>query len=249
MALKAVLASMDGVDEALAAHYAKGEDGRYYAAVEGIEEMPAFAAQRSKVTELLDEKKKLQQKFEALGVSTPEEIAALKEAATKAGGKQVEELTAKLAQASENAQKEIAAAKEETEKERAAARNYFKQGEVTRAISAAKGVPELLSHVVDQYLDVQRQESGAFQLRVLGRDGQPRIKDSAGSAFGLDDLVAELKADPKYGRAFEASGASGSGAAANAGGGGGGSTVRIDNGVIRTDPAKVMSGEVTVVQS
>jgi hypothetical protein len=225
MAIKAVLASLDGVDEALKAHYAAGEDGRFYAAVEGIEEMPAFASQRAKAVELLDEKKKLQQKFEALGVSTPEEITALKEAATKAGGKQVEELQAKLAQASEAAQKEIAKAKEEAEAERGAARSYFKQGEITRAISAHKGVPELLAHVVDQHLDVQRTDSG-FALRVLGKDGQPRVKNSAGDAFGLEDLVAELKADPKYGRAFEPDGKTGSGAAPESGGGIGAKTVR-----------------------
>ncbi len=224
MAIKAVLGSLDGVDEALRAHYAKGEDGRFYAAVEGIEEMPAFAAQRAKAVELLDEKKKLQQKFEALGISTPEEVAALKESAAKAGGKQVEELTAKLAQASEAAQKEIARAKEEAEAERAAARSYFKQGEVTRAISAAKGVPELLAHVVDQHLDVVRTESGSFELKVMGRDKQPRIKDSAGNPFTLDDLVSELRADPKYGRAFEVDAKTGSGAAANGGTGGGGVT-------------------------
>lgn len=247
MAIKAVLASLEGVDEALQAHYAKGEDGRFYAAVEGIEEMPAFAAQRSKAVELLDEKKKLQQRFEALGVSTPEEIAALKEAATKAGGKQVEELQAKLAQASEAAQKEIAKAQEEAEAERTAARNYFKQGEVTRAISSAKGVPELLAHVVDQHLDVQRADNG-FALRVLGKDGQPRVKNSAGDPFGLDDLVAELKQDPKYGRAFEPDGKGGSGAPPVNGGGGGGKTVRAgDIESFGANLEAIAKGEVKVV--
>jgi Skp family chaperone for outer membrane proteins len=248
MAIKAVLASLDGLDESLHAHYEKGDDGRFYAVVEGVDEMPAVAGLRQAKQTILDEKKQLEKKIEALGVSDPSEIEELRNAAKANSGKQVEELQAKLAQASENAQKEIAKAKEEAEAERQAARTYFKQGEVTRAISAAEGTPELLSHVVDQYIDVARGDDGKFSLRVLGKDGQPRIKDSQGNAFGLDDLVSELKQDPKYGRAFKPEGKSGSGATQTAGGGGGGKTVRSgDMDAFGANLEAIAKGEVTVV--
>lgn len=225
MALKAVVGSLDGLPEAVQGEYTKGEDGRYYLAVEGVDDMPAVQGLRTKYREILDEKKQLAARFEALGVSSPEEIETLRAAAKQNNSEKVKELEGKLSQASEAAQKEILRAQQEAEAERTAARAYFEDGEITRAISGAKGVPELLSHVVRQHIKTERGEDGRFSLRVLGRDGQPRIKDSAGNAFGLDDLVAELKSDPKYGRAFEASevarAGGGSGAPANNGGSGG----------------------------
>lgn len=223
MALKAVLPSLDGVDESLKSQYTKNDtDGRFYLAVEGIDEMPAVVGLRQAKQTLLDEKKKLESQVKALGVSTPEEVQALKDAAAKGNSEKVTELENKLRQASESAQREIASAKEAAEKESAAARQYFENGEITRAIGAHKGEVDLLAHVVRQSIKTERGDDGAFRLQVLGKDGQPRIKDSSGAAFGLDDLVGELKAHPVYARAFPASGTTGSGAAPTGGGGGGG---------------------------
>lgn len=225
MALKAVLDSLDGVDEALGAYYAKNEgDGRFYLNVEGVEAMPAVSGLKSKNRELLDEVKSLKQLRDEYGM-TPEEVAKLKERAESIGNggdkalqKRIEELEAENAQIRENAKKEIATATETAEADQAAARKYFLDGEITRAITAAKGVPELLSHVVESQLEVERGNDGAFKLRVLGRDGQPRIKDSQGNPFGLDDLVTELRQDARYGRAFEPDGRGGSGAQGSSGG-------------------------------
>lgn len=248
MALKAVLASLDGLAEALQGEYTKNEqDGRFYLNVEGVDEMPAVKGLKAKNGELLDEKKAVQAKLEAFGDFTPEKIAEMKEAAGKDSSKRVQELEDKLAKASEAAQREIATAKEAAEKERGAARGYFKSAEIARAASALKGDPELLEPFIGKHVDVIEQD-GRFALKVLGPDGQARIKDSGGNAFTIDDLVGEFKANPKYGGFFAADGKTGSGANpnSNGGGGGNGSTVRVENGVIRADPAKVASGEITV---
>lgn len=253
MAVKAKVASLDGVDEALKAHYTAGEDGAYYFAVEGIEEMPAVRGLKAKNTELLDKNVKLNESVKAYGM-TPEEVAALKEQASKGGGGKAEEIRAeyetKLKQTSEQAQKEIQTAKEQAKAEQDAARRYFQTGEITRAIGGAKGVPELLSHVVEQHVKVERGEDGAFSLKVIGKDGQPRIKDSQGAAYSLDDLVSELKADPKYGRAFEAEGKGGSGAAPNGNGGAGGAkTIRAgDLDAFGANLEAIAKGTVTVAQ-
>lgn len=248
MALKAVLASLDGLAESLQAEYTKGDDGRFYLSVEGVDDMPAVVGLRQSKQTILDEKKQLEKKLEALGVSTPEEIEALRTAAKQNNSDKVKELEGKLAQASENAQKEIAKAKELAEAEQAAARSYFEDGEITRAISAAKGVPELLSHVVRGHIKTERSDDGKFALRVLGKDGQPRIKNSNADPFGLDDLVAELRQDPKYGRAFEAEGKGGSGALPSNGGGGGGKTINAgDMDAFGANLEAIAKGDVTVV--
>lgn len=249
MALKAVLASLEGINEALQAEYTQGEDGRFYINVEGVDDMPAVAGLKKKNAELLDKSVKYKQQLDAYG-ATPEEVAALRESAGKDSGKRVQELEDKLAKASEAAQREIQLAKEEAKAERDAARMYFEDGEINRAIGGAKGVPELLSHVVRQHIKSERGDDGKFALKVLGKDGQARIKDSAGNPYSLDDLVMELKADPKYGRAFEPEGKGGSGAEPSGGGsgGGGGKTIRAgDREAFGANLEAIAKGEVTVV--
>lgn len=248
MALKAVLASLDGLDEALQGLYKAGDDGRFFLDVEGVDDMPAVVGLKQKNTELLDEKKAATAKLAAFGEYTPEKIEELREAAKKAGGARVQELEAKLEQASKAAQTEILEAKQAAEAEREAARSYFKGGEVNRAISSQRGNPELLSHLVDQHIDVKRNEAGDFELKVIGKDGQARIKDSAGNAFTVDDLVSELKANPKYAGAFDAR--TGSDAPPGGGGGGTGGGVRT---IAANDPVAfgqnlegIAKGEVTV---
>lgn len=201
MPLKAVVGSLDSLDEALRDFYRKADDGRFYLDVEGVDDMPAVVGLKQKASTLLDEKKQLDQRLKAFGDLTPEKVEELREAAKKAGGDRVAELEAKLTQASENAQREIAAAKEAAEAERKASREYFLDAEVTRAISAQRGIPSLLKDVVKRQLDVQR-DGDRFSVRVLGADGQPRIKDSQGNPFGVEDLVSELKGHEEYGLAF-----------------------------------------------
>lgn len=83
--------------------------------------------------------------------------------------------------------------------------------EATAAITAAKGTPELLlPHIMKRVQIVE--EDGNFNVRVIDKNGQPRIADIKGTPFTIRHLVDELKADAVFGRAFEASGAGGSGA-------------------------------------
>lgn len=237
MSLSAVVASLDSVPEALREHYQKGDDGRHYLNVNGVDDMPAVAGLRRKNGELMDEVKGAKRVLAKHGLiedriveadldSALGDLKAKAEKKPEGGDQKLDEARkaweAEKAAMSAAAQKETAKWKEEAERERNAARNYFLDSEITRAVTEAKGVPELLGHVVRGQLDVQRTDDGRFNLRVLGPDGQPRIKDSQGNPYALSDLVADLKQDPKYGRAFEASGAAGSGATGSSGNRGGG---------------------------
>lgn len=73
------------------------------------------------------------------------------------------------------------------------------EAEARAAIQAARGVPELLLPVV------------SARLRV-GEDGAVGVSDGEDGAKTVAQLVESLRADPIYGRAFDASGKSGSGA-------------------------------------
>lgn len=79
---------------------------------------------------------------------------------------------------------------------------------INKAISKAKGVPELLlpilrNRVKGEYVD------GQVQLKVLNDSGESYIKD--GNPVTLDGLVEEIRKNDTYSRAFDGSGISGSG--------------------------------------
>ncbi|HEX7048648.1 MAG TPA: hypothetical protein VF188_00430 [Longimicrobiales bacterium] len=248
--LKAVLTSLDGVDETVKGFYTRADDGRYVLNVSGVDEMPAVVGLKRAKNELLDEKKQLQAKLEAFGDLTPEKVEELRKAAEGKGAsadKKVQELEAKLAEVSKAAQLEIQKAKDEAEKARQAYHNSFIEGEIVKALAEVKGSPKLLTDVMKRAVQVKEQD-GKLAVVVLGKDGQPRIKDSQGNPFGLVDLAMELREDPEYGRAFEPSGKTGSGAPADGGSRRDGNVVTFD----RNDPLawgqyvdQVVKGEAT----
>lgn len=221
MALKAVLASLDGLNEALQGEYKKGEDGKFYLDVTDIEDAPAVAGLRQKYRELLDEKKKLQAKYDELGI-TPEELADLRDKAANAGkgvnAEKLAEMENKLAEVRKNAEKAIAEAKAEAEKEREALRRTEKQRVIATAIAEAKANPKLGKHIEDM-IDVRMREDGTFETVVL-KDGQPRIKGVMGDLMGVSDLLSELKESDDWSIFFAPEGKGGSGA--NPGGSAGG---------------------------
>lgn len=73
------------------------------------------------------------------------------------------------------------------------------EAEARAAIQAAHGVPELLLPVVVSRLSV-------------GEDGSITATAEDGTSLSVAELVEILRADPVYGRAFDASGKGGSGA-------------------------------------
>jgi hypothetical protein len=93
------------------------------------------------------------------------------------------------------------------------------EAQATAAIAQHKGVPELLLPHVLRQMRVQEKD-GKFFPEVIDQNGNPRVANSQGAPVTVADLVASMKADPIYGRAFEASQIGGSGAEQTNGGGG-----------------------------
>jgi hypothetical protein len=81
------------------------------------------------------------------------------------------------------------------------------------AIVAAKGVPELLLAAITSRLKVI-EEDGKFDVQVLTETGAQKfaVRDGKPVPARVADLVAEFKANPVYGRAFDGDGRSGGGA-------------------------------------
>ena len=250
-------AIVDTVPEGLEDHYAEGNDGRFYLVVDGIEEHPSVLGLKTKRDDLLARQRTLKAevaKFE--GVDAEKARAAIQ----KLADLERQELVAKgdidalqsryekeLASVRDQAAIEIKKAEEETDAEKTAARDFFRGAKVTAAVAAAKGQPELLNHNINPLTKVERGGDGEFSLVVLDPNGTPRIKDSQGSPFTLDDLVAEFKANPKYNRAFDGTGASGGGASASGSGGRSAGTPKtISPDELWKYTKEVQSGEVKV---
>lgn len=89
----------------------------------------------------------------------------------------------------------------------------------TAALAEAKGSVELLLPHVRAHARV-KEADGRFTVEIVDADGNARIGDSKGAPMDIKGLVAEMKASDSFGRAFEASGQSGSGKEPGNGGGG-----------------------------
>ncbi|MFC3072357.1 hypothetical protein [Shinella pollutisoli] len=93
----------------------------------------------------------------------------------------------------------------------------LREQRATTAIAEAKGsVDLLLPHVLNATRTVEK--DGKFEVEVVDRNGNVRI-DGKGNNMDIKGLIAEMKASEVFGRAFEASGQSGSGKLPGNGGG------------------------------
>lgn len=72
----------------------------------------------------------------------------------------------------------------------------------TAAIAEAKGVPELLMPFVEKLVKVADND-GQFTVQVLDDKGEIRYSGVTGQPMTIKELVAEMKANSRYGRLFE----------------------------------------------
>lgn len=88
--------------------------------------------------------------------------------------------------------------------------------QAAKAISENKGSVELLMPHVLRHARMRKTDQGRFIAEVIDADGNVRA-DGNGASMTIAGLIAEMRNDDKYARAFDASGASGSGASAGSG--------------------------------
>lgn len=103
-----------------------------------------------------------------------------------------------------------------TAKERAIEKHLV-DAQATAAIAELKGVPALLlPHVKSSVRVIE--EGGEYSVRVVDANGNPRV-NAQGDYLSIKDLVSEMRQSDIFGRAFEATGTTGSGTPSSKGAG------------------------------
>lgn len=93
----------------------------------------------------------------------------------------------------------------------------------TQALAEAKGSVDLLLPHVRAHTRV-KEVDGKFTVEVVDKDGNVKIADAKGTPMDIAGFVAEMKSSETFGRAFDASGNTGSGKQPGSGGGAPGAT-------------------------
>ncbi|WP_434676218.1 hypothetical protein [Pseudomonas sp. D3-10] len=207
--LKFQLDSLEGVDESVRELYTE-KDGKFILGIEGLPQQEDVSGLKSKVQELLDEKKAAEKK-----AREAEELARTEreEAARKSGN--VEELEKSWSEKYSKREAELSAM---LEQERGTLTTQIRDltvGRTATDIASALAIPgsakALLPHI-------------ERRLSVEQRDGKPVVVvlDQQGklSAATLDELKAEFANDVAFAPLIAGSKASGGGAAGAGKGGG-----------------------------
>jgi len=226
MGLKAFYATQDEVPEALREYYVE-KDGKFMLDAEGVEDVTGLKTALGKErTDRRAAEAALKTYQEAVGtdpVKAKEGLTRLAELSNFDPTKEAEKIaeTKMRTREAQLIEKHQQALNDVTSKSARVMKQLQKvlvDNAALTAITEAKGAPELLLPIVRDKVRL-REDGEQFFVEVLDAQGNPRIGDTQGSPMTIPQLIAELKASPTYGRAFEPSGASGSGAPASGGAG------------------------------
>lgn len=227
MALKHVIEKLEDVPEALREHYVQSDDGKYR--LDGVEDVSGLKSALEKERKERAEAKAALQRLKDID---PDEYQRLKkESEDRETDKAMKkgEYDKLLSQVVEKHKGELDLKEQRIKSLTGSLESHLIDAEATRAIAGAKGVPELLlPHVRASARVVE--EDGKFVVKIVDKDGNPRIGDANGAPMSIAQLVGEMRQSEVFGRAFEASGASGSGApnGGRAGQGGSKTIKRVD---------------------
>lgn len=229
MALKALLESLDGLNDDLKAHYVE-KDGKFVLGVEpvggySLEDVSGLKTalgkertQREKLERDVVKFKDIDPDKARTALTELEELKKLdpaSEADKIANGK----FEAAKAQLLEKHTKEIGTRDERINTLSGAVDKLLREAQATAAIADAKGSVELLLPHVLAHTRV-KEVDGKFIVEVIDHDGNVKISDAKGTPMTIQGLVAEMRASDTFGRAFDGSGHSGSGKQPGSGGGG-----------------------------
>jgi hypothetical protein len=214
MPLPLTVDSLDSVPEAVRGNYVQAGD-KFRLDLEGYEDpvalKKALDVERSTARTATAQAKK----WAELG-KTPDEIHALLDAQRKAEeekalkGGEFDKLRQQMLQAHQG---ELSKKDERIGSLTKSLERRLVDADATAAIAALKGVPALLLPHVQAAVKVI-EENGEFVARVIDKAGNPRV-NGKGEFLSIADLVGEMRQSDVFGRAFEATGTTGSGAASS----------------------------------
>lgn len=235
MAIKAIVDKLDDVNEALRGEYREGTadeglEGKFVLAVEGsggyaLENVEGLKSALSKERGKREQLERDVVKFKDIdpdkartAFAELEELKALdpNKEADKIANSKVEAAKAQLL---EKHTGEITTRDERIGHLSKTVENLMVDQVATAALAEAKGSVDLLLPHVQRQTRV-KEVDGKFVVEVVDKDGNGRIADAKGTPMGIKDLIAEMKSSESFGKAFEASGQSGSGMGQGQGGSG-----------------------------
>lgn len=176
-----------------------------------IENSEAISGLRTKKDELLSKNVQMKTQLEAYSALGDVETLSKAVSVFKQTGEKKDDVTVdpKLAAQLEHLTKELENERGLRTKREQKMVASFANAEVTSVIAKHKGVPELLNHVVSSRVEAKLTDDGLISISIKNTDGSPMFKN--GKEATLEDLMAEIKANPIYGRAFDADNTQGSG--------------------------------------
>jgi hypothetical protein len=227
--LKATLKTLDGLDEALAAHY-KEKDGIFILDVDevdgfALEDVNGLRSALSRQTQRGDEAVASLKEFEGIDPKVARDaikaVEKFKDLDPEKDAEKIanEKFEAAKAQLVEHHQAELASRDERIAKSEKEIDGLTRHASALAAIEKADGNPRGLMPEVLKRTRNKRADDGSRVLEVLDTHGQP-LYAAGGQNATLDDLLGELKKDEDWAFAFKGTGHSGSGAPPQNGSGG-----------------------------
>lgn len=255
MTLPATVPSEDQIPEGLEDHYQPADGGGFALAVDGVKEHPKVTALSNAYEEEKGKRKELSGRLQEFGDVTPEDVDQLRSELEEAreGGEvdveaKIEEVKSKLAEKHEAEKQEL---RERVDTLEGSLRTRTIENELSSALAEA-GVKEEYRPAVRAMLKEEHQPT------MVETDGGEMVgvfeqsPDGIPGKHPIDEFVEQWSETDRAKPYLEASNTSGSGADPTGGGSGGGggspSEAKIEGGMVRTDPAKVESGEVAVTE-
>jgi len=210
MKLKAVLESLDGLDESLKGLYSKNEHGEFVLDLDGVDSHPAVRGLKAALETSKSQRTKLREKLDAFGDMTAEELQELVEfreaqaAGGGGGGGKSDDVAAQLQQLKEKLEgkhtKESEKLTSRIEALQKALESRVVDGELDRAI-AAKGFKEDLRPAVRALLKERKPTMvedddgnfvGVFKTDLSGIPGDHSIGDFVDQWSKTDDAAAYI---------------------------------------------------------
>ena len=234
--LKAIVETVDGLPDAVKDYYKQGEDGKFVLAVEpvngyALENVEGLKSALGKERTTREKLERDVVKFKDIDPDKAREaLAKLDELATIDPKKEADKIAntkfeAAKAQLLEKHGGEIATRDERITHLTKTVESLMIDQVATAALAEAKGSVELLLPHVRAHTRV-KEADGKFGVEVIDKDGNARIANAKGEPMTIKDLIAEMKQSDVFGRAFEASGHSGTGKVPSNGTGGTGQLKR-----------------------
>lgn len=227
MALKAILDSLDGLDEAVQKEYTE-KDGKFYLSVEAVdgfslEDVSGLKSTLGKTKRALEEATTKVTGFDGLDpVKVKADLAKLEELSGLDPEKEADKIAevkikAANVQLLEKHATEVAAKDTSMGVLKTQLEKVLIVAEATKAISEQKGSIDLLMPHVLASAKLKPLDNGEYAVEVMDSAGNPRIGDAKGTPMNIPQLVEEMKSSDAFGVAFDGSGQSGGGSNSNSG--------------------------------